>query len=248
MELSICGDKFNGWEKYMLKALKKIPYKYDISILTIILVFSIIEKVHINRVFFNNGLANINPLNAFPILIIYEVVKIVLLFVYAIVGVLISPKKENQLLQLSMRIMFSILIYFGTCLFPFISGQPGDAYFLKGFEKWVLQNVDIDAIQTWIQSEESDEYLGKEYAGESLQEEIPDFVKNFDPEFVFFYDYDSETGKSIVLGWSTLGGTWGIVIGPPTMKVQTEGTFQKDVDNVERRHLIKPGVYIYSEG
>jgi hypothetical protein len=232
----------------MFQAFKKIPYKLDILIIASILAISIIEEVHINKIFYDSGCANTPGYRALPFIFLYEILKIIVVL-FAIVRLPFRFKVCNKQKKYFITLLLPIVIYIGGWIFFFSLHQPGAVYSLKGFQEWVSQNIEVDAIQAWIQSEEAEKYfLGQNSFSEKLPDDIPDFIKNIDSEYVFFHNEASDTGKSIELGWSQLGGCWGIVIGLPSKVYKTKGRFKKGISDVEYRRPIKPGIYIFDAG
>jgi hypothetical protein len=118
---------------------------------------------------------------------------------------------------------------------------------LRGFEKWVTKNVDVDAVQTWILSPEADKYLGHRYERDKIPSNLPDFIKNVNPEWI--YIYASENGTCIKLTWKNGTSEYkGIVVGSPAMKTKQEGLIKHSSYDFEFRRPIKSGVFIFGEG
>ena len=234
----------------MLQALKKIHYKFDIIILTTILAVSIIERVHIDMIFYNAGLVNGIGFKALSYGLLYELSKIVIvLFAVTRIFFHLKPGKRNK--KCAVTALVSFLIYIGSWIFMFTFDQPGAVHHLRGFEKWVAKNVDVDAVQTWIMSPDADQYLRNKsstYINYALPKDLPDFVSNFGPEYIAFRADESDKGRHVEIGWSTLGGSWGIIVGSPTMKTKQEGMIRHSKYHNEFRRPIKSGVYIFNEG
>ncbi len=114
--------------------------------------------------------------------------------------------------------------------------------FLRGFERWVLREVDIDAIQQWVATE------GHKYSfmGGStelaLGGQVPDSFAPFRDKHIWFPDPASEGGVRVNLRMGNTARDWGLVAGLPDMPMPKEGLSE----GVFRRP-IKPGVYIYCE-
>jgi hypothetical protein len=229
----------------MYKSLKKIPYKLEILILIIIPFISIIEYAHMAILSNRGGLSNF-PSWGFILFILYEPLKVavVILAIFRFVYVK-HVKKLNKYFNTA---ILSIPIYIGSLILPFFFLPPGAVFFLKGYEQWVSKNVDFKVIQTWLLSEEADKYIGNTYAG-NLPDDLPDFVINFEPKSIYFKAEESEKGKSIIFEWGGVFGHWGIVISSPTTKTKQQGIIEEPgSSNVEIRHPIIPGVYIFYDG
>ena len=232
----------------MFQTLKKISYKFDIFVIVIVLLTTVIECLHINKTFVNAGLTNSQPYKFLYLVVLYELLKIAILVCYLVIGFLLYLKRDKKLLRIAQIVSLSILLFIGSLILIFIFNRPGAVHFLKGFQQWVSRNVEIDAIQTWIQSDEAEQFLGHRYDKDDFPADLPDFISNINSDCLIFHDNDFELSKCVEFEWFTLGGSWGLVIGLPTMKVETEGKFPQGVSEIEFRRLIKPGVYIYSEG
>jgi hypothetical protein len=234
----------------MLQALKKIHYKFDIIIITLILAVSITERVHIDLIFYNAGLVNGIGFKAIPYGLLYELLKIaIVLFAVTRIFFHLKPDKRNK--KYAVTALVSVLIFIGSWIFMLTFDHPGSVYHLRGFEKWITKNVDVDAVQTWIMSEQADKYLKNKpsaYFKDDFPKDLPDFVTNFGPEYIAFRGNDSDKGRHVVIGWSTLGGSWGMVVGSPAMKTQQKGMIRHSKYHNEFRRPIKQGVFIFSEG
>ena len=205
----------------MLKTLKKIPYKLDILILTTMIIISIIEWTHISILDYRAGLSNSHSIS-FIYVIYYEPLKVVAVL-FAIVRIFLNLKHGKERMKCTSALL-SILIFFGSFILEFTCCPAGAVTYLEGFEKWVSKNVDINAIQSWILSEEADKYLGRRYENGNFPPELPDFITNFDPLFIDFHGHESEKGKCIEFIWgSGISGLKGIVVGSPEMKTMQKG-------------------------
>ena len=226
----------------MLQALRKINYKIDIIVLTAILVVSIIERVHIDMIFYNAGFVNGHAFKAISYGLLYELSKIVIiLFAVTRIFFHLRPGKRNK--KYAVTALVSVLIFIGSWIFMFTFDQPGAVHYLRGFEKWVTNNVDIDAGQTWILSQEAEKYLGHRYERDNFPSDLPDFIKIVDPFWI--YVYESEKGRCIELSWPhAISEYKGIVVGTLAMKTKQEELIKHSNYDFEYRHSIKPGVYV----
>jgi hypothetical protein len=111
---------------------------------------------------------------------------------------------------------------------------PLSGPFLRGFEQWVLREVDTDTIQQSAAAE-GHRYTFGEYRPEELfPDELPDFLVPLERTVIRFPDPASEGGLRVEL---LMGGLhdWELVVGPADMPMPKETSF---------RRPIKPGVYI----
>ena len=230
----------------MLKVLKKIPYKIDIFIFTTILSLSLIEWIHIHTSFYRAGLHNTFTIGPFYACY-YEPVKIVFV-ILALIRIAYYFQPDKKFGKNVLILFFSISICIASWILPFFISSPGAVHFLKGFEQWIHKNVDINAIQKWIISEEAEKFIGERYSKEDFPDDLPNFIKNVNPEYVTIHNDGSEKGKCIEFVWTTLGGSWGIVVSPPTMKTKQGGLIKHSKSYYEYRRPIQPGVYIFNAG
>lgn len=115
--------------------------------------------------------------------------------------------------------------------------------FLRGFEQWVLREVDTDAIQQWLAAE-GHKYVGWNLgSGHGFPEDFPDFLVRFKPSYISFHDSVPEGGLRVEFGWAGGWQAWRLVVGLPDMPMPKEG-----LSGDEYRRPIKPGVYIVEEG
>ncbi len=128
----------------------------------------------------------------------------------------------------------------------FMVTGPLAATFLRGFEQWVLREVDTDAIQQWLATDGRN-YAGRQYNG-NLPEDLPDFLVRFKPRYVRFSDLASESGLHIEFGCGGGVSLWGFVVGLPDMPTPKEGAIDVSRSTVEFRRPIKPGVYVFDRG
>ena len=230
----------------MLRTLKKIHFKFDIIILTTILAVSIIEIVHIDMIFYKAGLVNRQVFMAFFSILsfvsFYELSKIAIVL-FAVIRIFFHLRPGERNKRYAVTALASFLIFIVSWVFFFTLHQPGAVHYLRGYEKWVSKNVDIDSIQTWILSQEADKYLGHTYDRTGIPSDLPDFIRNVNPEWI--YIHKNETGRCIELSWPhAISEYKGIVVGTLAMKTKQEELIKHSNYDFEYRHSIKPGVYV----
>jgi hypothetical protein len=115
---------------------------------------------------------------------------------------------------------------------------PLNSPFLRGFEQWVRQEVDTDAIQQWLATEGRNCTCVKGSLEAVFGEQLPPFLVPLKQGQIWFPDPASEGGLRVefLMGGALHG--WELVVGLPDMPMPKEGT--------TRRH-IEPGVYIVDE-
>lgn len=226
----------------MLQALRKIHYKFDIIILTTILAVSIIEIIHTDKIFYTAVLINGFAFKAVSYGLLYELLKIAIVL-FAVTRIFFHLKAAKRNKKYVITALVSVLIFTGHWIFLFTFGQPGAVYYLRGFEKWVTKNVDVDAVQTWILSQEADNYLCHRYERDNFPSDLPDFIKNVNPEWIVFFA--SEKGRCIEFMWvNGISEYKGIVVGSPVMKTKQEELIKHSNTDFQYRRSIKPGVYV----
>ena len=233
----------------MIQAFKKLPYKLDVFIIVTIVILSIAEWTHIDILFYCDGLRNTPSIFGFLLVFVYEPLKIITV-IFAIIRFLSHLRPEHKQKKYIVTALLSVIIFIGSWILLFTCHPPGAVFFLKGYEKWVHKNVDIDAIQTWLLSGEADKYVSKSYySNEDFPEDLPDFMTDFSPNIMIFHGEGSEKGKSIEFRWGGGLVCWGIVVGTPAMKIKQEGMIEEPGSSyVEHRRPIIQGVYIFEGG
>ncbi len=151
-------------------------------------------------------------------------------------------------------ISFLLALFVFGASFGFWKIAPAGAQvFLKGFEKWVIKQVDVDSIQLWLQSAdeahwESGYWYGMPPAEKPIPGELPNFLEDFNPQYLWF-EHSKIDGKKIIrFEWGGPPSHWGIVIGDPNMKMPEPGVEKISESYWEYRRIIGPGVYIYDGG
>lgn len=122
---------------------------------------------------------------------------------------------------------------------------------MRGYAKWVTQNVDVDTIQTWILTPKADKYFKNKptaYFKNNLPGDLPDFITKYSPEYIAFYEDNSENERCIKLTWiHGISEYKGIVIGSLAMKIKQEELIKHSNYDFQYRRSIKPGVYVVVE-
>lgn len=180
----------------------------------------------------------------------------ILLCIGAIVNTLITIIKATKMKKVEwsklLLTVFPLLALSGTYLFFTVSSSSetsaGAWDFLRGYEKWVGENVDITAIQEWLVS------LPPEYSGQSFfeaitfPEELPETITKLDPYHMNFSEF-KDGKRSVTFEWGSGLGHFGIVIGLPGMETPEGEELIKHTDyDYEFRRPIQSGVYIFDRG
>lgn len=149
------------------------------------------------------------------------------------------------------RILLKIaLILLGPiiCCSAFLYNGPLAPFFLKGFEQWVLQEADIEAIQHWLAAEGA-KYAGQRYHGkEDFPEELTKCLVELNPIFISFSDSISKNGPTVEITWFLFMDEYGLTVGPPAMETPEEGHIKLDKAYYEFRRPVKAGAYVFIRG
>jgi len=164
--------------------------------------------------------------------------------ILALISLVLQHRNFGQiLLKLALTLFGPIICY---CAFEYT--VPLAPVFLEGFEKWVLQEADIEAIQQWLASEGA-KHAGQHYSvKDGSPEELPECLIKLDAMSISFSDSVSDNGPSVEIIWFHLMDDYGLIVGPPTMETPEEGHIKLRKDYYEFRRPIKPGAYVFSRG
>lgn len=165
-----------------------------------------------------------------------------------IIVVLISLVFRHRTVGQILQKLALLLIVPVICFCAFEYKSPLAPVFLKGFEQWVLQEADVDAIQVWLVNEGA-KHTGKSYhVGDGFPEELPECLVNFNPGVISFADSDSQYGPSVEITWFVRGGNHGLIVGSPEMETPEVGQIKLDTGDNEFRRPVKPGAYVFIRG
>lgn len=142
------------------------------------------------------------------------------------------------------------VICVGLAVFFYLKNPCPDIY-LKGFEKWVDEHVDVEKIREWMISagekywEESRFHDNSYYRNKSL-EEFPDFLKNFKVQYLFLERSKLDNSRIVRYEWGGTVDHRAVVIGSVDMQMPKQEIEVYSENDVELRRMLEPGVYIYS--
>ncbi len=196
---------------------------------------------------FVGGLNNCSGASIWAAFRVYPVLALVsvTLAIGAITQLFLSPRTCRHVL-LRFGFLIAIPAIFAGSLAVAVPGELNA--FERGYEQWILKEVDIDAIQQWLAAE------GHKYAGQgyytsgNFLEDWPGFLTEFKPQYVAFPDSASQRGPYVEFEWGGPLRHWGFAIGLPTMPMPEEGAIDLTPTLLEYRYPIKPGVYIFERG
>lgn len=236
----------------MSKALKKETghYKFDIIVLSLLVVDLLVYKLYFRRLSYISGLEGNFPFCvAMPLFLILLGVfaALIILALVRLIGAIskVCNGREGGWARLALSFASFVV---GSALFVGVGGgEAGAVDFLRGYEKWVQKEVDIAAIQKWLMSLDSVYSESTYFEAEDYPEELPAAIKKLEPQYIFLGEFDGEQ-RSVELGWGGGFGDWGIRIGLPGMETPEEGFIDLDGPIYEFRRPVQPGVYVFSRG
>jgi len=175
----------------------------------------------------------------FPLMVLIAVFASIL----ALVSLLLRHGSLGRILLKLVLILLGPVIV--CCAFVYIT--PLSPVFLEGFEQWVLQETDIDAIQTWLASEGAN-HAGQSYSTEDgFPEELPECLVKLHPRYMVFGDSDSQDGPNVEIVWFFVMDDYGLIVGSPAMETPEEECIKLDA-YYEFRRPVKPGAYVFIRG
>jgi hypothetical protein len=161
--------------------------------------------------------------------------------IVALISLILRHKNIGQI------ILKLALIFLGPAIvfFAFNSTSPAAPIFLKGFNQWVLQEVDIDAIQKWL-VDEGENHAGQHYASEDgLPEELPECLVKLRPRRISFSYSTTQNEPKIEIVWYYVMDEYGLIIGSASMETPEEGCPKVRKGYYEFRRPVKPGAYVF---
>lgn len=164
--------------------------------------------------------------------------------VLALISLVLRHRNVGQILLKLALILLGPII----CCCAFLYNGPLSPVFLEGFEQWVLQEADIEAIQQWLASEGA-KHAGKRYHGEEgFPEELPECLVELNPIFISFSDSISINGPTVEITWFLFMDDYGLIVGPPAMETPEEGHIKLNKTYYEFRRPVKAGAYVFIRG
>jgi hypothetical protein len=151
--------------------------------------------------------------------------------------------KPRSLKHAALRLFFVVIPPITFLLGFYISGVLGQPAFLLGFERWVVKNVDTEAIQGWLAAK-GQKYVSNTYHPQKVPAEFPKYLVDFDPSWITIgAEREGEVTADFHWG-SALAGHWDIVVGPPTMPMPKSSRMDLGNGYGQSCRVVKPGVYV----
>jgi hypothetical protein len=164
--------------------------------------------------------------------------------ILALINLVLRHSNIGQILfKLVLLILGPVIVF---CSFIYIT--PLSPVFLEGLEQWVLQETDIDAIQTWLASEGA-KHTGRHYSSENgFPEDLPECLVNPNPKFISISNSASSNGPKVEITWFLFMDEYGLIVGSPEMETPEKGCIKLRRDYYEFRRPVKRGAYVFIRG
>jgi hypothetical protein len=164
--------------------------------------------------------------------------------ILALISLVLRHSNIGQILfKLALLILGPVIAF---CAFECIS--PLSPVFLEGLEQWVIQETDIDAIQTWLASEGS-KHTGRHYSAENgFPEGLPDCLVYLKPKLISFGNSDFQNGLRVEITWFLFMDEYGLIVGSPEMETPEKGCIKIHRSLYEFRRPVKRGAYLFIRG
>jgi len=164
--------------------------------------------------------------------------------ILALISLVLRHSNIGQIfLKLALLLLGPVIV---CCAFLYTI--PLSPVFLKGFEQWVLQETNIDAIQTWLANEGA-KYAGQHYSSkEGFPEELPECLVDLNPALISFGKSVSQNGPSVEIIWRLFMDDYGLIIGSPEMETPEKGRIKLGRSAYEFRRPVKQGAYVFIRG
>jgi hypothetical protein len=167
--------------------------------------------------------------------------------IIALIRLISLVLKHSDIRQILLMLALLLLGPAIVCC-AFLYTTPLSPVFLKGFEQWVLQETDIDAIQTWLTSEGA-KYTGQVYSSkEGFPEDLPECLVNLNPKLISFKHSVTQHELIITITWLLFMDDYGLIIGSPEMETPKKGRIKLNRSTYEFRRPVKPGAYVFIRG
>jgi hypothetical protein len=140
----------------------------------------------------------------------------------------------------------------GYCA-PFFIESP-TVTFLRGFDDWVFRNIKTEEIQKLIGDNSDywprpeDEQVVFFDSEEEVPEDLPRCFGGFERQYLYLKYSEPDNSKVVEFRWGGVMWHWGVVIGEPNMVMPEAGFEVINEGFVVYRKIIKPGIYVYSDG
>lgn len=233
-----------------MKCKRQIPDIAYIILIVILTVLAIGGSLLIRRFEYVAGTRNdvhysmVYGFGLFVVLFILMANIAVCTSILALISLVLRHSNIGQIfLKLALLLLGPVIV---CCAFLYTI--PLSPVFLKGFEQWVLQETNIDAIQTWLANEGA-KYAGQHYSSkEGFPEELPECLVDLNPALISFGKSVSQNGPSVEIIWRLFMDDYGLIIGSPEMETPEKGRIKLGRSAYEFRRPVKQGAYVFIRG
>ena len=233
--------------------MKRKSEKLNTACIILVIVLTILTiggSILIHRFEFVAGTRNdvhFSMVYGFGLSLILLFLKILIAICASFLALISLIRQHSNVRQILMKL--ALLLLGPTIVFGFfIFFSPPSAIFLKGFEQWVLQETDINAIQTWLANEGA-KHAGKQYnVRDGLSAKLPTCLVVLNPKIISFKNSASRNGPSVEITWYFFMDDYGLIIGPPEMETPKKGRIKIHESLYEFRRPVKPGAYVFIRG
>ena len=224
---------------------RKASYKFDIVFILVFLAILITGTFYVRHFEYEGGLVNKMGLSILPWLYFTAIELLMLLFfsIRFLIRVCRPSHGIKHILIIIACVVMPYAIFFGSSMIT----TPLAAAFINGFEKWVLKEVDIKAIQQWLATE-GQKYKGQLYGYGEFPNDFPACLTESKPNYIYFGISELDGTLYIEFNWGGGMSSWGVRVGSPSMKMPEEGEVKIRESYYEDRRPIAPGVYIFDGG
>ena len=225
--------------------------KIQICVTAILLILAVAMPILSRYSEYRHGLSGSVPGTSVWLLILLYYPLIGLLGISSLVAGLIhkyrDPWSFRKIFVVVILVLIPTIIAF---IGPTFSITNSSEYFLNGFSKWVVANVDLDELEKW-RPKVPEKYWGQRYRYD-FPEELPPFVTVFKPKFISFSANISDTDDRFMsFSWGGGLSAWGFVITEPSEETSKPGEINIihiTESYVEIRRTVRPGIYVFESG
>ncbi len=195
--------------------------KIQICVAAILIILALAMPLFSRYSEYRHGLSGSVPGTSVRYLILFYFPLICLLgtlsFVVGIFHIYRGPRSFRKSFVAVILVFIPTII---AVIVPIFSITNSAEYFLNGFSKWVVANVDLDELEKW-RPNVPQKYLEIRYRYD-FPEDLPTFATVFKPKFITVSE-DIYDIRSIRFGWGGGMSEWGFVITEPSEETSKPG-------------------------
>ena len=225
-----------------LRTNNKLGIRIDIA-LAILIAIAMFLFNYINYVIsYNIGLKNelVISIDLFIYVTLFCIIIILAVIIIYIYRLCIHLKTLSKK-AIYFRILFIILLLSTIFIEEIYVSKPGYIYTCRGFSERMHREADIPAIQSWLETVDTDSLDFKQNYAKIKESEWPDSIVKLYPKDVYFERYNKDKTRARLLWGGTLVGRWGLVVGNKSMTM----TISDIKEDGEYRMQFEPGAYIW---